>query len=63
MKNLVNLLPKKAIEEYIAIYKQAYGIELTYKQAQIDALEFLNFFKVVYQPIKKRTDQKCLKLS
>lgn len=51
------MLSKKAIEEYRQICREEFGQELTYAEAQVEALKMLQMFKVIYRPIPK-ADQK-----
>lgn len=47
------MLPKEAIFEYQAIYKKLYGKDLTFEEASQKALDFFQFFRTIYRPIKK----------
>lgn len=47
-------LSKKAIEEYKQIYKKEFGINLSYNQAEIEAIKLLRLFKILYRPIKRK---------
>jgi hypothetical protein len=47
------MLPEVAIKEYQKLYKQTYGKELTLDEATTRANEFMNFFKIIYKPLKK----------
>lgn len=44
---------KKAITEFIEIYKLEYGIDLSDDEAQTVALNFLSLIKAIYLPMKK----------
>ena len=41
-----------AVREYMKIYKEEYGSEITFDQAKIEALDFLEFVKLILS-IKK----------
>lgn len=52
------MLSKKAVEEYRQICKEEQGRELTYAEAQDEALKMLQMFKVIYRPIPKEVLKK-----
>lgn len=52
MKNNA-LLPEKAIIEFQTIYKEAYGVELTYQEALSKAIRLLQAFRHTYKRVKK----------
>lgn len=47
------LLPEKAVAEFQAIYKEAYGIKLSYQEALSAAIRLLQAFRHTYKPIRK----------
>lgn len=48
-------LSKKALDEFKAIYKAEYSIELTDSEALNKGIRVLRLFKAVYRPIKNTT--------
>lgn len=42
------MLPKKAILEFIAIYRRSYGVELSFEQARDRAERLVKLYKSVY---------------
>lgn len=48
------MLSKKALQDYKAIYKKRYGVELSDQEAQEKGRKLLEFFKLIYQPIPKK---------
>lgn len=44
------MLSKEAILEYQQIYKNEFGIELSYDLATEKAAEFLRLFRILYKP-------------
>lgn len=40
-------LSETAIREYMKIYKEEYGQEITFDKAKIEALDFLEFIKLI----------------
>lgn len=52
------MLPKKAIEEYRKIYKEQYGKEISYAEAEEQGTKFLSLFKAIYRPIPKEWKEK-----
>jgi len=47
MRRDKGVLPKKAIAEFMKIYKAKLGIELDYKEAERKADSFLNLFALI----------------
>lgn len=47
------LLPEKAVTEFQAIYKEAYGVELSYQEALSKAIRLLQAIRNTYKPLKK----------
>lgn len=52
------MLSKKAVEEYQQICREEQGRELSYEEAQDEALRLLQMFKVIYRPIPKEVLKK-----
>lgn len=48
-------LSKKALDEFKAIYKAEYGVELSNAEALDKGIRLLRLFKEVYRPIKNTT--------
>ncbi len=48
-------LSKKALDEFKAIYKAEYGVELSDGEALDRGIRLLRLFKAVYKPIKNTT--------
>ena len=48
------MLSKKAIEEYQAIHKKEFGVEISEQEAQEQGMKLLRLFKLIYQPIPKK---------
>ena len=48
-------LSKKALDEFKAIYKAEYGVELSNAEALAKGIRLLRLFKEVYRPIKNTT--------
>ncbi len=46
-------LPRKSIERFIEIYRQDYGCDLDYAEAEVLALAFYNQMNAVYKPIPR----------
>lgn len=46
-------ISQKAIDEFRAIYKKEFGIELSSKEAEEKGLNFLRLFFSIYKPIKR----------
>lgn len=42
------MLPKKAILEFIEIYRRSYGVELSFEQAQDRAERLVKLYRSVY---------------
>ena len=42
------MLPKKAISEFIEIYKRSYGVALSYEQAEDRANRLVKLYRSVY---------------
>lgn len=53
MSQGVILLPTEAIVEYQALYKQEYGQDISYEEAQRQGLKLLNLYDAIYRPVKK----------
>jgi len=51
-------LSKKALDEFKAIYKAEYGVELSDGEALDKGIRLLRLFKAVYKPIKSTTQNK-----
>ena len=45
------MLPKKAILEFIAIYKRSYGADLSFEQAQDRAERLVKLYRSVYSDL------------
>ena len=45
------MLPKKAILEFIAIYRRSYGVELSFEQAQDRAERLVKLYRSVYSDL------------
>ena len=43
------MLPKKAILEFMAIYKRSYGVELSFEQARDRAERLIKLYRSVYE--------------
>lgn len=57
-------LSQKAIEEYKKAHKEAFGREISDKEAQELAFELLSLFKIIYKPIpeaKKEAMRRIIK--
>lgn len=48
-------LSKKALDEFKAIYKAEYGVELSNAEALDKGIRLLRLFKAVYKPVKNTT--------
>lgn len=48
-------LSKKALDEFKAIYKAEYGVELSDAEVLDKGIRLLRLFKAVYKPIKNTT--------
>lgn len=48
-------LSKKALDEFKAIYKAEYGVELSDSEALDKGIRLLRLFKAVYRPITNTT--------
>ena len=46
-------LPKEAVEEFQQAYKQDFGKEITYAEAEEMGRDLIKLYKVIYRPIKK----------
>lgn len=51
------MLSHEAILEYQQIYKQEFGIELSYELANEKASEFLRLLKILYKPVSMLTSK------
>lgn len=49
-----NSLSKKAVEEYLQIYKKEFGIELSFEKAEIESMKLLRLFKIIYKPVDRK---------
>lgn len=49
-------LSEKAVKEFQALVLKKRGIKLSYNQAAAMALDWLEFFKLVYEPIPKEAN-------
>lgn len=47
-------LPPKAIIEYQKLFKQEFGQELTYEEAETQGRKLLRLFQIIYKPIPKK---------
>lgn len=47
------MLPKEAILEYQAIYKNVFGKDISYAEALEKGTELIKLFQLIYKPIKK----------
>lgn len=47
------MLPKKAIEEYRAIYKKHFGKDISDAEAEEQGMNLLRLFQIIYKPIPK----------
>jgi hypothetical protein len=47
------VISEKALEEFIKLYKEEFGVELDNKTAIAVAINLLTFFDNIYKPIKK----------
>jgi len=45
------MLPKKAILEFIVIYRRSYGVELSFEQAQDRAERLVKLYRSVYSDL------------
>lgn len=54
-------LSDKAIAEFKKIYKQQFGVELDNTEANRLGLQLLEFFKLIYRPIPKDTQDSLVK--
>lgn len=45
-------LSKNTVEEFQEIYKEEYGINISYEEAETQALRVLRLFSLIYKPIK-----------
>lgn len=43
-----------AITEYQSVFKKVYGTQISYEEAKQQAIDLLNFFKLIYKPITKQ---------
>lgn len=48
-----SVLDKKSVEQFQKLYKEKYGVDLSFEQALKMGLELINLFRVVYRPILK----------
>ena len=51
------MLSKQAIKEYITIYRNQYGIELSLAEATKQANSLIRLYKAVLSPLKNNTSQ------
>lgn len=49
----VIMLPKKAIDEYKAIYKKHFGKDISDSEAEEQGMRLLRIFQIIYKPIPK----------
>lgn len=47
------MLSKQAVMDYQKIYKQTFGEEISYEEAERQGIRLLRLFKVIYKPIPK----------
>jgi hypothetical protein len=50
------MLSETAIKEFMEIYKEKYGDELTFKEGKDQAMKLLQVFRVVFKPVNKNDD-------
>ena len=48
-----NILSRKAVEEYQAIYLQVFGETISYEEASAQGMRLLRLFKIIYRPLKR----------
>ena len=51
------MLSKQAIEEYITIYRNQYGKELSLAEATKQANNLIRLYKTILSPLKNETSQ------
>lgn len=51
-------LSEKAVKDFQKLVREKRGINLDYETAQTMALDWLQFFKLVYKPMKNDTKNK-----
>lgn len=49
----MNVLSRKAVNDYQAAFKKVHGKEISYDEAQRQGLKLLRSFQLVYRPIPK----------
>jgi hypothetical protein len=47
------MISEEALQEFMQLYQEEYGVELDKKTATDLAVNLLTFFKTIYRPIKK----------
>lgn len=47
-------LPPKAVAEYQKIFKQEFGEDLTFEQAEAQGMKLLRLFQIIYKPIPRK---------
>lgn len=55
------MLSKKAINDYMELYKKEFGREISYKEAEIQGISLLRLFKLIYKPIPKEWFEQIMK--
>ena len=50
-------LPKEAVNEFRDIYKRKFGIKLSFKVAQMEAINFVNLFALVTSRPKNENEK------
>lgn len=46
-------LPKEAVEEFQQAYKQDFGKEITYAEAEEMGIDLIELYRLIYRPINK----------
>ncbi len=47
------MLPREAIYQFMQIYKELYNEELSFEEAEIQAIRVFNAIKATYKPMEK----------
>jgi hypothetical protein len=47
------MLSKQAVMDYQKIYKQTFGEEISYEEAERQGIRLLRLFRIIYRPIPK----------
>lgn len=55
-----NLLDKKALEEFVEVFKKKFPhVEISEQKASDLGISLLNIYRVIYRPLKKGGELRC----